>query len=252
LEGYAVSFAALLIQGPVLPFPAVPGAAVSAPAFVQDTSSAANGLCYLGTTCSAVAITTTTGHLLKVTAYYVSTTTFGSITDTCGTSGGASNTYTAAASETASYNKAKSFYTLVGYGKSCIVTFNYTTAVGSSFIKVTEIAGVNQTTPVAGTQWAIQYQQPLSAGATLSAGSITTTQNNAYIQCDSVDENSVNDTWTQGSGFTLHGTGYDGTVYAFAGESQALATAGAINGSFTASGTATGIYITDCMAVQHP
>ncbi len=238
-------------------FPGTAGGGGSAPTFVQDASNVTGtGICTGGalTACAAGAITTTTNNALAVAVYTDGSTSAVTVADTCGTSGGASNTYTALSAVSGqSTGNMFTFVTLVGFGKSCIVTGTRTNPSNNMIVYVQEITGVNLTTQVAANNFAAARQ--VLPGTTLSSGNLaaTTAQANTYLFGVVVDCFGVADVFTQGAGFTLHGHASDGGNCDFAGESQALVSSGVNTpATFTSTQSANGLYMTAAIAIQHP
>ena len=226
---------------------------VSAPTFVQDTyntSSCAGG----PATCSVAAITTTTNHALYVQVMYLHTATLTNITDTCGTSGGATNTYTSDFTySTGSFYFSQVLHTIVGYGKSCVVTANYGGTGANTEIYVAEISGTNLTTPVVSGQAIIADQSAPGTGANaVTSGNITTTGTNTLIIASVEQCTGSPDSFSAGTGFTLsQNPGIIGNC-TVGSEYQTFASIGSIAGTFTTTGGAGTAYMTAAVAFQHP
>jgi hypothetical protein len=144
----------LLLLLSLLPYPQQvripgPGGAGAAsgtnPTFITDVTN--TSFCLNQTTCAATAFTPQTGDLILVFAYAGgSSGTISAPTDTCGTSGGASNSYTSQATNSSSWHSAL-YSTIVGFGKSCVVTGNYGAVSGVNLqTYVQNWRGVNGTT----------------------------------------------------------------------------------------------------------
>jgi hypothetical protein len=248
------------ISGPVtIPAPAAGGAA---PTFVQDTYGGAVGtfVCDGAATCSAIAITTTTGDGLSVATFALSGsgtlasgTTITSVADTCGTSGSASNSYSLAAAIAG--NQVKQFYTIVGFGKSCVVTVTANNASNILLLYVKQIHGVNATSPVGVNQWAVNSQgSPAASADAVTTGALGagTTQANALLDCTSVKILSSSNTWTVGTGQTLASVRTD-SLNSVIGSTETLATSGVTTPcTATASDGPANNFVSIGMVWQHP
>ncbi len=220
---------------------------------ITNMSSGGTGECFNAQHCASGTFTPTTGNLIAVAVPYDGAT-LSSVTDTCGTSGGASNTYTADASNSANYNKIAFFHTLVGFGKSCVVTANYSSGSAYSLIYLQDLTNVNQTTPVVGGQTAANYQSNPGTGAnSITSTSVTSTQNNAYYFGFAANMGGTADTYAAGSCSlcVIAGSGNDGVSVYFAGEYSLQNSFGAQAVTFTPS-LGTDIYVSGTIVVQHP
>lgn len=232
----------------------------SAPTVVQDTygGPVSTFVCASTTTCSTVSINVTAGNGLSV---FVADTASGSgspgtvsgVTDTCGTSGGASDTYTSG--PTAHSGKGAAFFTIIGATKACVITAADTNAGAWLFIYAQEISGINGTTPVVTNQWAGNYQLAPGAGTdVITSGSLasSTTQTNTLLSCVNIDSAFNGDTWTVGTGQTSVSTRTD-SISNLIGSYRVLASSGVSTPcTGTASGGASNIYYSFGMVWQHP
>jgi hypothetical protein len=229
------------------------GGGASAPLFVQDTyntSACAGG----PATCAAASINTTTGNFLYAEVFYQVTTTFTSFTDTCGTSGGASNTYTTIASFTGNSGaKVTIAYTQIGFGKACVVTANLGgTPANNAQDYVAEISGANTSTPVGAGQFASAVQSTPGTGANaLSSGNLTTTQTNTLVIGTTITCFGNPDSFSAGTGFTIKRNVVSGNCNLGA-EIETFASSGAIAAIFTTTPGTNLNYNTVAVAFQHP
>ena len=217
------------------------------PTYVQSCSSLSYNTSSVSCTLPANVVA---GNALAVYTGWESVA-FTSITDTCGTSGGASNTYTVKSS-TASYSKGAIAYALSGYGKSCTITATYSAATGGEReIIVHEITNVNQTTPVVSNQHAITYRATPGSGTdAITSGNITTTQSNTYIFGAISGLEALG--FSVGTGFTAKESrvNWSGTGYSLKSEELSKTTAGTIAATFTSAGAT--YYNPGIIAFQHP
>jgi len=219
-------------------------------AFVQDAYDSAS--CAGGpATCSADSITTTTNNVLYVQVAYHNAATLTSVTDTCGTSGGASNTYTADGTKTngTAYNSA-TFHTLVGYGKACVVTAHFSPTSANAAVYVAEASGENLTTPVG--QFVINSQDNPGTGANaITSTNITTTQTNTLIIGSVITCWGNADSFSAGTGYTLTQNVRTGNCNVGA-EWKTFASSGAVAATFTTTGGTNLGVLTAATSIQHP
>jgi hypothetical protein len=226
------------------------------PTFETDVTN--SSFCQNVATCAASAFTPITGDLILAFEYAGGTSgAYSAPTDTCGTSGGASNTYTLVASNSSSW-KSGLYWAIVGYGKSCVVTGNFTAVSGvNEQIYVQDWRGVNATTPVytaaignvntPGTG-ANAVSSSLGTGSTISG-----TQTNNDIAGGVITCYGNADTFSAGTGYTLGGIHENVGNCNVAGEYEALsAAASGVSATFTTTGGTNNYYHTFAAVIQHP
>jgi hypothetical protein len=229
----------------------------SAPTYVADvtnTSACAGG----PTTCAAAAITPVTGDEFTVFVYHNTGTTISGVADTCGTSGGGSNTYGAADFSNTSAQLSSVYHVIVGYGKSCVVTATFGSPSGNAQIVVVDSRGTSTSTPVVAATIGNQNTPGTGTNAiTSNAGqgsNISTGANTNTLVIGSVVTCYGNaDTFSHGTGFTIGST--NTTVgncnVAVEYETQS-ATSTTIAATFTTTGGTNLNYHTMAVIVQHP
>lgn len=230
-----------------------------APTYASDVNSGGGLACYHTSTCSAAAITPATNDLLVATVGVNpagGSATVSSISDTCGTSGGASNTYTTGPTAGASNYHVYSYWTIVGYGKSCVVKATMSGAGSEEMVHVIRVTGNNTSTPVGTSQDKAGFQSSGTAGTganavTSGALASSTTQTNTL---------EIGDCWDLGNSGTLSaGTGFTGgtahndggNLYYFP-EYQTLSSSGSTAAATCTSSSGTGPFGTVAIAIQHP
>lgn len=219
-------------------------------AFVQDaynSSACAGG----PATCAADSITTTTNNVLYVQVVYHNAATLTSVTDTCGTSGGASNTYVADGTKTTgtAYNSA-TFHVIVGFGKACVVTAHFSPTSANAAVYVAESSGENLTTPVG--QFVINSQDTPGTGANaITSTNITITQTNTLIIGSTISCWGNADSYSAGTGYTLTRNVASGNCNIGA-EWKTFASTGTVAATFTTTGGTNLGDLTAATSVQHP
>lgn len=222
----------------------------TAPTFIADSTN--SSFCVGVATCAAASFTPNTNDLIWVQVFTPSGTTINSPTDTCGTSGGASNTYTADSTNT---TKGALFHTLVGFGKACVVTANIGTPAGNEIVYAQIWRGVNQTTPIFSNTLGNQASNGTGTdGVTSNAGTGTTissNQSNDILAGAAVDCSGGPETISAGTGFTLTNTPALVGNCIVAGEQKTVATASSGLAATFTSNVST-FRMTSALVIQHP
>lgn len=228
------------------------------PSIVNSANGGAAGACSNQTSC-VVTLNVTSGNLLAVFVPYRMATgaATASVTDNCGDSGGASNTYTAHATASGSIYRIDSFTAPIGFTKSpCTITVAY----GGTFtgLQTTphaqQITGQHATTPVGTNEHKARYQGFGTAGTgtdvvTTQALTSSTTQTNTLITGICADQGGGGGL-TPGTGYTQQATGGDGGNITFVSEYKTQATTG--SPALTCSTSANSNFESVVIAVQHP
>lgn len=211
------------------------------PTYVQSCSQAVDG-----TSCTLSA-NVTAGNALAVLVAWEASGTLTSISDTCGTVGGGSNTYTVKSS-TGNYSKGAVGYTIIGASKSCTITANFSGG-STPYILVHEITNVNQSTPVVSNQFSINYQwNPGSAANAVTSASITTTKNETLIFAATAGQDGG---FTAGTGYVAKNTLTKYGSFSIASEQKNMVSAGSTVATFTAT-SGSNQALTGIIAFQRP
>lgn len=182
------------------------GGGGTAPTHVTDSTNGSS--CVGVATCNAASFSGTAGQLIVVFVFTSSSNTINAPTDNCGSSGGASDTYTSLASNS---THSVLYSTLIGATKTCTVTANIgATPTGNIIIALSTWSGVNATTPVFASTIGNQSSNSTgSNGVTSNAGTggtISTGQANNVLAGLTADCAGSAETLTAGTGFTLTNT----------------------------------------------